>query len=112
MRPTTVEIRERDPRLAAFSDSELRRELHAREQEQARAFFASLGPCPQCGAPIVGHTHDVVEEFKSAPKWQGWPAPPLPEYVQIDGWRFRNVLTCENGHETESEDVRFRNQAR
>lgn len=113
MSPTTGhEIRMRDPRLSEFTDAELRREINVREEQRQREFFDSLGPCPDCGSAIRGFTSDVVETFKSAPKWNAWPLEPPPELVQIDGWRYRIVLTCENGHETEREEVRFRNEAR
>lgn len=114
MSPTTGHERkiERDPRLTEFTESELRRELRAREQEATLAHFVSLGPCEVCGAMICGQASEVVEEFKSAPKWKGWPAPPLPEYVQTDGWRYEIRLTCENGHETVREEIRFRGEAR
>lgn len=99
---------ERNPDLAGFSDSELRKEVRVREQARLRAQLDSLGPCPECGARIDGYDSHVAETFKSAPGWQGWPLPPPPELEQIDGHRYEIKLTCANGHETVREDVRFR----
>jgi hypothetical protein len=97
-----------DARLAGFSDNDLRREIRLREQERTRAFLDSLGPCEVCGARIEGVETNVVETFKSAPKWQGWPLPPPPEYEQIDGHRYESKLICDNGHETWREEIRFK----
>jgi hypothetical protein len=102
------QIVERDERLTEFSDSDLRRELRAREQEQTLAHFDALGPCPECGGKILAQETEIVETFRSAPKWKGWPAPPLPEYVQEDGHRWEIRLTCENGHVTVKEEIKFR----
>jgi hypothetical protein len=99
---------ERDPRLADFTDGELQRELRLRKEEETRAFLNSLGPCPECGAPLRHYATEVVETFRSAPKWKGWPLPPLPEYEQIDGWRYKITRTCVNDHVTVGEEVRFK----
>lgn len=98
---------ERDDRLAAFSDADLSREIGVRKRMAEREFFAGLGPCDDCGAVISGIDQAIVEEFREAPDWKGWPVPPTPEYERVTGARYRTTLTCVNGHETVREEVKF-----
>lgn len=101
-----------DRDLSSIPTDELRAELAQRDKARDaanREAFRLSHLCPECGGDPAELNEGVVEEFRFAPHDdQGRPMLYAPyELGEIKGARYEQILTCENGHVTVTDKIRW-----
>lgn len=105
--------------LSEVTTEDLRAELHRRLEAQRIAEWATIAeqfPCPECEAPPVAVGSETVEEFRFAPRDdEGRPelwSPYGDPRGTTHGVRDQITVTCENGHITTRDEIRWFDQPR
>ena len=100
--------------LSAVPTDELRAEIARRKKAEDAAYWEAVRvayPCPECGGDPRDVRQEVVEEFRFAPRDDdGRPMLYMPydsELGTTGGVRDEITLTCENGHVTTTDRIRW-----